>query len=116
MKKSWKFPLGTRVSFDRRYMRLGWVDPDRDDPRVTISEESGFASVPRWQETKFKKPMVGIVAGVRKITLRNLAQYVGDGEYEHWETVKKELEGQVYIVAVNMSRQYKVAEPWMVPA
>lgn len=111
--KNWKYPLGTRVSFNRRYTKLGWINPGSDDPRVHINDESGLASVPRWVETKLDKPLVGIVSGVRKITLTNLAQYVGEGEYEHWETVKKELEGQVYLVAVTMSRQYKVAELWI---
>lgn len=112
--KSWKFPLGTRVSFGSRYMRLGWINPDSDDPRITFHEESGMTSIPKWQEVKLEKPLVGIVSGVRKITMRNLAQYFGEGEYEHWEIVKKELEGQVYLVAINMSKQYKVSENWMV--
>ena len=114
--KNWKYPLGTHVAFDRRYTKLGWLNPENDDPRIILNDESGRASVPRWAELKLKKPLSGIVVGVRKITLANWVDWFGDGEYAHWETVQKHLEGQVYLVAVNMSRQYKVAESWMVHA
>lgn len=112
--KKWKFPLGTSVAFDRRYTKVGWINPENDDPRVTLNDETGRASVLRWEETKLEKPMTGIVVGVRKITLANWVDWVGDHEEGHWETVQNHLEGQVYLVAVNMSRIYKVAEAWMV--
>lgn len=111
--KKWKFSLGQKVLFDRRYTKVGWINPENDDPRVTTHEESGRTSVLRWEETRLKKPMTGMVVGVRKITLANWVDWVGSPDDGHWETVQKHLEGQVYLVAVNMSRTYKVAEAWM---
>jgi hypothetical protein len=112
--KNWKFPLGTGVSFNRRYAKVGWINPESDDKRITVDEVSGRVSLPRWEERRLEKPVDGIVVGVRKITIANWVDWVGGCENGHWETVQKHLEGRAYLVAVNMSRIYKVAEAWMV--
>ena len=111
-----KYRLGDRVILTHRYTKLRWIDPENDDPRITFYDKFGRASVPRWIETELPKPVGGIVAGVRKITLANWVDWVGEGQHAHWETVQKHLEGQVYIVAVDMWKMYKVAEAWMVAA
>lgn len=109
-----KFGLGERVSFDRRYAKLGFINTYHDDPGVVWNEESGRYSVPRWSEIALPKPRKGIVIGVRTITLAVWADLVEDGgEYEHWETVGKHLIGQAYVVATDMSHTSKVAESWM---
>ena len=82
--KNWKFPLGTGVSFDRRYTKVGWVNPESDDKRITVNEISGRVSLPRWEEKRLEKPVDGIVVGTRKITLANWVHW-----YRDWETDRK---------------------------
>jgi len=112
-----KFALGDRVSFDRRYAKNGFIClEDSNDSRVVLNDESGRASITRWSEMQLDKPMNGIVVGVRKITLANWYDWIGEGQYAHWENVGKHLTGQVYVVATDMSHTWKVAEAWMVKA
>jgi hypothetical protein len=110
-----KYGLGDRVSFDRRYMKNGFINPEDDnDSRVVLNDESGRASITKWSELKLDKPMKGIVVGIRKITLASWYDWLGGCENGHWENVGKDLEGQVYVIATDMSHTWKVAEAWMV--
>lgn len=112
--KKHKFGLGDRVSFDRRYAKNGFIDPENcNDSRVVLNDESGRASITRWSERQLEKPMTGIVVGIRKITLAGWYDWVGGCENGHWENIGKHLEGQVYVVATDMSHTWKVSDAWM---